>query len=34
MYSKLALKLYGMVKQGTIKSSAMFWRDFFDKKNK
>lgn len=31
MYSKLALKLYGMVKQGTIKSSAMFWRDFFDK---
>lgn len=31
MHSKLALKLYGMVKQGIIKSNAMFWRDFFDK---
>ena len=31
MYSKLALKLYGMIKQGIIKSNAMFWRDFFDK---
>lgn len=31
MLSILALKLYGMVKQGIIKSNAMFWRDFFDK---
>lgn len=31
MYSELALKLYGMIKQGIIKSNAMFWRDFFDK---
>lgn len=31
MHSKLALKLYGMIKQGIIKSNAMFWRDFFDK---
>lgn len=28
MYSKVALKLYGAVRQGTIKSNAMFWRDF------
>lgn len=31
MHSILALKLYGMVKHGIIKSNAMFWRDFFDK---
>ena len=31
MHSILALKLYGMIKQGIIKSNAMFWRDFFDK---
>ena len=31
MHSKLALKLYGMIKQGIIKSNAMFWRDYFDK---
>ncbi|MGN1212583.1 MAG: DNA-processing protein DprA [Christensenellales bacterium] len=30
MHSILALKLYGMIKQGIIKSNAMFWRDFFD----
>lgn len=31
MQTKLALKLYGMIKQGIIKSNAIFWRDFFDK---
>lgn len=31
MHSKLALRLYGMIKQGIIKSNAMFWHDFFDK---
>lgn len=31
MHSKLALKLYGIIKQGIIKSNAMFWRDFFYK---
>lgn len=31
MHSILALKLYGMIKQGIIKSNAMFWHDFFDK---
>ena len=30
MHSKLALKLYAMIKLGIIKSNAMFWRDFFD----
>ncbi len=31
MHSILALKLYGMVKIGIIKSNAKFWRDYFDK---
>ncbi len=31
MSSILALKLYEMKRHGTIKSNAMFWRDFFDK---
>lgn len=32
MFSKISLKLYGMIKQGIIKSNAMFWREFFDEK--
>ena len=31
MCSKIALKLYGMIKQRIIKSNAQFWHDFFDK---
>ncbi len=30
MHSNIALKLYGMVKSGIIKSNAMFWREFCD----
>lgn len=30
MHSNIALKLYGMVKGGIIKSNAMFWREFFN----
>ena len=29
MHSNIALKLYGMIKSGIIKSNAMFWREFF-----
>ena len=30
MHSNIALKLYGMIKSGIIKSNAMFWREFFN----
>ena len=30
MHSNIALKLYGMIKSGIIKSNAMFWREFLN----
>lgn len=32
MNSNLAIKLYALIKNGTIKSSAMFWREFSKEK--
>ena len=32
MISNLAIKLYAMVKNGIIKSNAMFWREFSKEK--
>ena len=32
MNSYLAIKLYALIKNGTIKSSAMFWREFSKEK--
>lgn len=30
MHSNISLKLYGMIKNGIIKSNAMFWREFYN----
>ena len=32
MNSNLAIKLYALIKNGTIKSNAMFWREFSKEK--